>query len=46
MKIVAAMAKESGRQPTAHAGFTDRDFEDGNRAIYLDAIRDIVERFR
>jgi len=46
MKIVAAMAKESGRQPTASAGFADRDFEDGNRTIYLDTIRDIIERFR
>jgi hypothetical protein len=46
MKIVAAMAKESGRQPTVSAGFADRDFEDGNRTNYLDTIRDIVERFR
>ncbi|MCX7030859.1 MAG: hypothetical protein NTU62_12185 [Spirochaetes bacterium] len=45
-KVVAAMAKESGRQPTAFAGFADRDFEAGNRSLYLGKIGSIVERFR
>jgi hypothetical protein len=44
-KVVAAMAKESGRQPIASAGFADRDFEPGNRALYLGKIGGIVERF-
>lgn len=43
-KIVAAMAKESGRQPVASTGFADRDFEPGNRTLYLEKIRGIVER--
>lgn len=43
-KIVAAMAKESGRQPVASTGFADRDFEPGNRALYLEKIRGIVDR--
>ncbi len=45
-KIVAAMAKESGKQPTVFAGFADRDFEDGNRALYLEKIGSIVDPFR
>lgn len=45
-KIVAAMAKESGTQPTVFAGFADRDFEDGNRALYIEKIGSIVDRFR
>ena len=45
-KDVAAMAKESGRTPLVSAGFADRDFEAGNRAMYLAKIGDVVERFR
>jgi hypothetical protein len=45
-KVVAAMAKESGRTPTAFAGFVDRDFEVGNRSLYLEKLGSIVDRFR
>ena len=45
-KVVAEMAKESGRQPATFAGFVDRDFEPGNRAQYLEKIGSIVERMR
>jgi hypothetical protein len=45
-KVVAAMAKESGRQPVAFAGFADRDFEAANRATYLAKIGDVLEAFR
>lgn len=42
-KVVAAMAKESERQPAASAGFADRDFEAPSRAAYLARIAGIVE---
>jgi len=45
-KVASAMAKESGRTPIAVAGFVDRDFEDGNRPLYLGKIRSIVDRLR
>jgi hypothetical protein len=45
-KIVAAMARESGRQPVVSTGFSDRDFEAENRGMYLDKIEHIVEPFR
>ena len=45
-KVVAAMAKESGRTPIAFTGFVDRDFEDSNRSLYLGKIGSIVDRFR
>jgi len=45
-KVAAAMAKESGRQPAAVAGFADRDFEPGNRALYIAKIGSIVEGLR
>jgi hypothetical protein len=45
-KVVAAMAKEAGRQPIVFAGFVDRDFESENRPRYLEKIGSIVDRFR
>lgn len=45
-RVVAAMAKESGRQPTAFAGFADRDFEAASRSDYLARIAGIVEGLR
>jgi len=45
-KIVAAMAKESGRQPTAFAGFADRDFEAAHRDLYLGKIGSVVDPLR
>lgn len=45
-KVVAAMAKESGRTPIAFTGLVDRDFEVGNRSLYLEKIGSIVDRFR
>jgi hypothetical protein len=45
-KIVAAMVKESGRQPIAFTGFADRDFEDGNRSRYLEKIGSVVDPLR
>ncbi len=45
-KVVAAMAKESGRQPVAFAGFSDRDFDAANAAVYIGKIASIVESFR
>jgi hypothetical protein len=45
-KIVAVMEKESGRQPIAFTGFTDRDFEDRNRSRYLEKIGSVVEPLR
>jgi hypothetical protein len=45
-KVVAAMARESGRQPIAFTGFADRDFEDGNRVRYLEKIGSVVEHLR
>jgi len=45
-KVAAAMAKESGKQPAAVAGFADRDFEPGNRALYIAKIGSIVEGLR
>jgi hypothetical protein len=45
-KVVAAMAKESGRQPIAFTGFADRDFEDGNRSRYLEKIGSVVDPLR
>ena len=45
-KVVAAMVKESGRQPIASTGFADRDFEEGNRARYLEKIRSVADPLR
>lgn len=45
-KIVAAMAKEAGRQPAVSTGFADRDFEAENRPAYLAKIASIVDAFR
>jgi hypothetical protein len=45
-KIVAVMEKESGRQPIAFTGFTDRDFEDRNRSRYLEKIGSVVDPLR
>ena len=45
-KVVAAMVKESGRQPIAFTGFADSDFEDGNRARYLEKIGSVVDPLR
>jgi len=45
-KVAAEMARESGRQPAAVAGFADRDFEPGNRGQYVAKIANIVDRFR
>ncbi len=38
-KIVAKMAKVSGREPFAYAGFSRRDFEPENRAVYVQKLR-------
>jgi hypothetical protein len=45
-RVVAAMAKETERQPIAFAGFADRDFEAGNRSRYLEKIGRVVEPLR
>jgi hypothetical protein len=45
-KVAAEMARESGRQPAAIAGFAQRDFEAGSRARYVAKIANIVDRFR
>jgi hypothetical protein len=45
-RVVAAMVKESGREPSAFVGFADRDFEDGNRARYLEKIGRVVDPLR
>jgi len=45
-RIVAAMAKESGRLPTISAGFADRDFTAEHRSLYLEKIGNVVVRFR
>ena len=45
-KIVAAMAKESGTEPLAFAGFGDKDFATKNRAVYVGKISGIVEKLR
>jgi len=38
-KIVATMAKLSGREPFAYAGFSQADFEPANREAYLKKLR-------
>jgi len=40
-KIVAAMAKESGTEPRAVAGFRDKDFLPENRAVYVGKIAEL-----
>lgn len=45
-RVVAAMAKESGRQPVAFAGFADRDFDAANSSAYVGKIASIVESLR
>lgn len=41
-KIVAAMAKESGTEPRAVAGFRDKDFLPENHALYVEKIASIM----
>ena len=41
-KIVAAMAKEGGREPFAYAGFSEKDFLAENRKIYLEKLRTLA----
>ncbi len=38
-KIVAKMAKAGGRAPFAYAGFSRRDFQRENRAVYVEKLR-------
>lgn len=45
-RVVASMAKESGRQPAASAGFTDGDFDAASAAVYAAKIEGIVESLR
>jgi menaquinone-dependent protoporphyrinogen IX oxidase len=45
-KIAADMAKESGREPLAIAGFADRDFSPENREAYLGKMAAIAEALR
>jgi len=41
-KIVARMAKESGRKPASYAGFSERDFLPENRGLYMEKLTYLV----
>lgn len=45
-KVVAAMAKVSGTEPAAFAGFAERYFLPENRASYLGLLRAVVDPMR
>lgn len=45
-KVAGVMAKVSGAEPAAFAGFAERDFKPENRASYVEKLKIVVETLR